>query len=312
MFDFEFFFVYLQSNYRSKIKHFTEKTNKREKIYVKCLNVKVFIMNSINEKIKHIIDHFSLNNNSFARRLNVTSTTIDSITTGRLQPDGSRKRTKPGYDLLEKIIQEFQINPDFLFGENEQMLKSSTIQKQTYAGIPQVVAVDQEGEENVVYVPVKARAGYLDGYGDPDYVETLPSFSMPHLTNGTYRCFEVQGNSMVRTFFDGDLVFGKYVEDLADVKDGRVYVIISKNDGIVLKRVINRINERRKLILKSDNKDGNYPTYTIDASEVLEVWYVTMFASKQMPEPVDVYDRLHDLESKLVLMQEQLRLQEED
>jgi len=166
--------------------------------------------------------------------------------------------------------------------------------------LPQVIAVNQDDEENVVYVPVKARAGYLDGYGDPEYIETLPAFNMPQLNNGTYRCFEVQGNSMVRTFFDGDLVFGKYVEDLRDIKDGRVYVIVSKNDGIVLKRVINRIEERNKLILKSDNKDGNYPTYTIDDEDIVEVWYVSMFASKQMPEPIDIYDRLHELESKIV------------
>jgi hypothetical protein len=111
---------------------------------------------------------------------------------------------------------------------------------------------------------------------------------------------------MVRTFFDGDLVFGKYVESLSDIKDGRVYIIVTKNDGIVLKRVINRIEQRGKLILKSDNKDGNYPMYTINAEEIMEVWYVTMFASKQMPEPVDAYDRLHDLESKLVELQEQV------
>ena len=189
---------------------------------------------------------------------------------------------------------------------NERIV-SDTKEFQTYAGIPQVVAVNQEGEENVVYVPIKARAGYLDGYGDAGYIETLPSFSMPHLTNGTYRCFEVQGNSMVRTFFDGDLVFGKYVEDLSDVKDGRVYIIVSRNDGIVLKRVINRIEERGKLILKPDNKDGNYPTYTINAEEIMEIWYVSMFASKQMPETVDVYDRLHDLESKIVLLENALQ-----
>jgi phage repressor protein C with HTH and peptisase S24 domain len=129
---------------------------------------------------------------------------------------------------------------------------------------------------------------------------------MPHLNNGTFRCFEVQGNSMVRTFFDGDLVFGKYVESLNEVKDGRVYVIVSKNDGIVLKRVINRVEKRGKLILKSDNKDGNYPTYTIDVEDIMEIWYVTMFASKQMPEPVDIYDRLHELESQLIELKDAL------
>lgn len=257
-------------------------------------------MEAIDEKIKAIISHFNLNNFSFSKRIGVTGTTVDSIVNGRPQSDGTRKKTKPGYDVLTAIINEFEINPDYLFNKSTIMLKAEAGQIQTYSGMPQVIAVNETGDENVVYVPVQARAGYLNGYGDPEYIESLPSFHMPHLTNGTYRCFEVKGNSMVRTFFDGDLVFGKYVEDLRDIKDGRVYVIVSKNEGVVLKRVINRVEERQKLILKSDNKDGNYPTYTIDAEDIEEMWYVTMYASKQMPEPVDIYDRLHDLESKIV------------
>lgn len=264
-------------------------------------------MEGVAHKIRAIIEEFNLNNYSFSKRIGVTSTTVDSIVNGRPQPDGTRKKTKPGYDVLKSIIEEFDIDPDYLFGKSTQMLKSTTSSTPSYSGMPQVVAVNQTGNENVVYVPIKARAGYLNGYGDAEYIETLPSFNMPHLTNGSYRCFEVYGNSMVRTFFDGDLVFGKYVESLSDIKDGRIYVIVSKNDGIVLKRVINRIEERGKLILKSDNKNGNYPTYTIDAEEVMEVWYVTMFASKQMPEPVDVYDRLHELESQLVELKESMR-----
>jgi hypothetical protein len=264
-------------------------------------------MEGVAQKIRAIINEFNLNNYSFSKRIGVTSTTVDSIINGRPQPDGSRKRTKPGYDVLMSIINEFDINPDYLFGKDDQMIRSDVKKSATYSGMPQVIAVNPTGNENVVYVPIKARAGYLNGYGDTDYIESLPTFNMPHLTNGTYRCFEVYGNSMVRTFFDGDLVFGKYVESLSDIKDGRIYVIVSKDDGIVLKRVINRIEERGKLILKSDNKNGNYPTYTIDADDIMEVWYVTMFASKQMPEPVDVYDRLHELESQVVALKESLK-----
>lgn len=264
-------------------------------------------METINDKIKNIIRHLGSNNFSFSKQIGVTGTTIDSIINGRPQSDGSRKKTKPGYDVLLSIIETFKINPDYLFGQSDVMLKTDVPQSQTYSGMPQVVAVNQTGEENVIYVPIKARAGYLDGYGDTEYIETLPSFHMPHLTNGTYRCFEVHGNSMVRTFFDGDLVFGKYVEDLGDIKDGRVYIIVSKNDGIVLKRTINRISERGKLILKSDNTDGNYPTYTMNVEDIMEVWYVTMYASKQMPEPVDIYHRLHELESKVVDLEENLQ-----
>ncbi|TCI92290.1 S24 family peptidase [Tenacibaculum sp. M341] len=260
----------------------------------------------ISDRIAAIRDKFNLNNFSMSKKIGVTGTTVDSIVNGRPQSDGSRKKTKPGYDVLTSIINEFNINPDYLFGKSSIMLRDSNLYNSNYTGTPQVVSTGSDGNENVIFVPTQARAGYLDGYGDIEYIEKLPTFHMPRLSNGSFRCFEVQGNSMVRTFFDGDLVFGKYVEDLYDIKDGRVYVIVSKNDGIVLKRVINRIEERGKLILKSDNKDGNFPTYTINADEIMEVWYVTMYASKQMPEPVDIYDRLHDLESQLVALQEQI------
>jgi len=253
---------------------------------------------AIDDKIKHIISHFNLNNYSFSKRIGVTGTTIDSIINGRPQSDGSRKKTKPGFDVLSAIINEFDINPDYLFGKSTMLLKKEATKIQTYSGMPQVISVDANDQENVIFVPIKARAGYLDGYGDRAFVSTLPTFKMPQLQNGSYRCFEVKGDSMARTFFDGNLVFGEYVENLNTIKDGKIYVIISKNDGIVLKRVYNTI--KNKLTLKSDNFDGNYPDILIDFKDILEVWYVTMYASKDIPEPIGVHAKLQALENNLL------------
>ena len=103
----------------------------------------------ISQRIAAIRDTFHLNNFSFSKRIGVTGTTIDSIVNGRPQPDGSRKRTKPGYDVLTAIINEFDINPDYLFGKSEVMLTADTNKTQTYSGIPQVVSVNATGNENV-------------------------------------------------------------------------------------------------------------------------------------------------------------------
>jgi len=256
-------------------------------------------MKTIDEKITAIINHFNLNNYAFSKRIGVTGTTIDSIVNGRPQADGTRKKTKPGYDVLSAIINEFNINTDYLFGKSSIMLQSDAANIQTYSGIPQVISTNNDTVENVVFVPVKARAGYLNGYGDANFIKTLPSFSMPYLTNGTFRCFEVQGNSMLATFSDSDLVFGKYVETLKEIKDGGIYIVVSKNDGIVLKRVVNRINKENKLILESDNKDGNYPKYTIDAHNITEIWQVVMYASKQIPQATNIFDRINELENQV-------------
>ena len=255
----------------------------------------------IHERLKAIIGNLGLNNNSFARLIGVTSTTIDSITTGRLQPDGSRKRTKPGFDLLKKIMSKCNINPDYLFENSDDMFVSEIA-----AGLsmPKVITVNEDGDENVTFIGVQARAGYLNGYGDPEYMENQPSFSMPMLNNGTFRCFEIKGNSMLPTLHDGDMVFGKYVDDFDDIVDGRVHVIVSKNEGVVVKRVINRIKDSGKLILKSDNKDGNYPMFSINAEDVVEVWYASMYASRQMPDPISIFDQLHDVESRLFELEE--------
>jgi phage repressor protein C with HTH and peptisase S24 domain len=261
-------------------------------------------MQQIDQKITTIISHFNLNNYAFSKRIGVTGTTIDSIINGRLQKDGTRKKTKPGYDVLNAIINVFDINPNYLFGKSKVMLNQDLPSSPSFSSVPQVISVTSDNNENVIYVPIKARAGYLNGYADTQYIQTLPSFYMPNLAHGTFRCFEVQGHSMVSTFFDGDLVFAKYVEQLQDIKNDQIYVVISKNDGIVLKRIINTTTTDKKLILKSDNKDGNYPDFSINIEDIMEIWHVKMFASKQIAQPVDVYDRLHELETKLVQLQD--------
>ena len=260
----------------------------------------------IDEKITAIINRFNLNNYAFSKRIGVTGTTIDSIVNGRPQKNGSRKKTKPGYDVLLAIINVFDINPDYLFGRSDIMLTSEIIPIQTYSGMPQVISKTSEDNNNVKFVSTKARADYLRGYGDADYIESLPSFNMPLLTNGTYRCFEVQGNSMIQTFYDGDLVFGKYVETISNLKDNEVCIVVSKNDGVVVKRVLNQTEQRQKLILKSDNKDGNFPDYTIASEDVMEVWQIPMYASKQIPKSVDVFDKLLELENKIMNLENKI------
>lgn len=175
--------------------------------------------------------------------------------------------------------------------------------------MPKVITIDSQGDENVVMVPVKARAGYLNGYADPKFMESLPAYRLPGLNNGTYRLFEVEGSSMYPTFHGGDLVIGSYVDQLRDVRDDRVYVVVTKNDGIVVKRVLNRLEKDGKLILKSDNyKDRDmYPPIVCDPDDIVEIWYSTGFISRQMRPPAEVYNRLIDLEGRISLIEEEKR-----
>lgn len=171
--------------------------------------------------------------------------------------------------------------------------------------MPKVITVDTQGNENMVMVPVKARAGYLLGYGDPEFIQTLPAYRLPGLNNGTFRIFEVEGLSMYPTLNSGDLVIGSNVEQLGVIRDDRIHIVVTKNEGVVVKRVLNRLKSDDKLILKSDNyKDRDlYPPIVCDPSDILEIWYATGYISRQMRPPAEMYNRVVDLEGRLTLLE---------
>jgi len=37
----------------------------------------------------------------------------------------------------------------------------------------------------------------------------------------------------------GSIIFGEYVEDVSGIKNGKLYILVTKQDGIVFKRIFN-------------------------------------------------------------------------
>ncbi|BAV09465.1 Peptidase S24-like [Filimonas lacunae] len=179
----------------------------------------------------------------------------------------------------------------------------------TLLRMPQVVTVDNSGNENMVMVPGRARAGYLNGYDDPSYVASLPNYRLPGFATGTYRMFEVSGLSMHPTFDDNDVLITQFVENLNDIRDDRVYVIVTRQDGVVVKRVLNRITRDNKLILKSDNyrHREEFPPIVVHPEDVLEVWYGIAFMSRQMRAPAEIFTRVADTEARIYMLEETLK-----
>lgn len=167
-----------------------------------------------------------------------------------------------------------------------------------------MVTVLPNNEENVVLVPIKARAGYLLGYGDAEYLEQLPAYSLPGLRHGTYRMFEVAGTSMFPTLQDADAVAAKWATT-ADFKDDRVYVIVHKTEGILVKRCLFR---EGKIICKSDHPNrGEYPNIVLNLADVLEVWYVVQRLTRHLAQPGELYNRLSALEAEMALLKDALK-----
>ncbi|ROI09762.1 transcriptional regulator [Chryseobacterium sp. H3056] len=177
--------------------------------------------------------------------------------------------------------------------------------RENYPKSPHVITVDSHNKDNIVLVPIKAKAGYLKGWSNPDFIKKLPTFRMPGLNNGTFRMFEVSGNSMFPTLPDRSYVVGEFVENWATgIKDNRLYVIVSnKIEDSLVKRCINKIEKYNNLICKSDNR-REYPTQSIHPQDILEVWEVKLHLNFNIPDPAGIYDRVNDLEGEVISLKE--------
>ncbi len=228
--------------------------------------------------------------------------------------------SEPNLDTLILFSNFFGISLDNLLSKNlesdsdlpnekDLMLRGAFPKTQAgYSSIPQIITVDNSGNDNIIYVPVKARAGYLLGYGDSEFMESLPTFRLPGLNNATYRMFEVEGPSMAPNVLNGDRIIGEWIDELDKIRDNRVYVIVHKG-GVAVKRIVNRLKERGKLYLKSDTiaHRHEFPTVEIDPEDVREVWYGRMKISSDFSEPAEVYHRLADLETDVMEMKDLLK-----
>lgn len=142
------------------------------------------------------------------------------------------------------------------------------------------ITVDKSNTENVEYVPIKAKAGYLTGYNDPEYIATLPRFSIPNLPKqGTYRIFPIGGDSML-PIPDGSNIIAKYVEDWKTLKsDTPCVVIMSSQQDFVFKLL--SLQNDGTILLRSLNPE--YSPYAVPVDEVRELWKFHAYITTTMP-----------------------------
>lgn len=142
--------------------------------------------------------------------------------------------------------------------------------------------IDSQNNEHIEYVPLKARAGYLSGFSDPEFISQLPLFSMPHLPKDRkFRMFPTTGDSMF-PIPENSLVIGNYLEDWNSIKDETPCIVVTKDDGIVFKLVTNQLKKNKTLLLRSLNT--NYEPYEVNVGDVLELWKFVNYISDSIPE----------------------------
>tara|TARA_R110002096_G_scaffold93624_8_gene211179 strand:- start:2122 stop:2895 length:774 start_codon:yes stop_codon:yes gene_type:complete len=229
-------------------------------------------MSFLANNLKVLRKKSGLTQTQLAEKLGVQRTMISAYEDGR---------SEPRLSTILILTRIFDVSIDELTSWDIATKGRQFLQKEKLKVL--TVTLDQNDQERISMVGKKASAGYLNGYADPEYMENLPNFGLPNLTGShTYRAFEISGDSML-PLMPETIVVGAYIESPGEIKNGKTYVLVTKNDGIVYKRVFNYITERGKLFVVSDNQ--NYKPYDIPIQEVMEIWEAKAFISTHFPDP---------------------------
>lgn len=230
-------------------------------------------MGKISENIKYLRKKQGLTQQQFADVMEIKRSLV-----GAYEED----RAEPKYDLLKKFADFFELSIDELI--NEKIDAQWKPKPKGDASNVRVlsITVDKDDRENIELVQVKASAGYLNGYGDPEFVSALPKFSLPIFRQGTYRAFEIKGDSML-PLPSGSIIISEYVENWNDLKAGETVVVVSKNEGVVYKRIGTKLRADKGIKLVSDNPI--YEPYYVPVEDIMEIWRAKAYISTELPQP---------------------------
>lgn len=241
----------------------------------------------IGQNLKFLRNKHKLSQQELSEKLSVPRSSLS---------DYERGHTQVGIETVIKIADIFDVKIDELLREKLSHQDLEVARNQDLRIL--AISVDADHHNHIELVETKAEAGYLESFSDPEYIRDLPKIAFPNIPQGTYRGFEIHGDSML-PMESGSIVICSFVERLADIKKDKTYVIISKSEGVVYKRVRPDFSHQ-KLMLISDNE--SYLPYSIDLNDVGELWqyYAHLSFSDSKKTFNDMLEnKLQDIQSKI-------------
>lgn len=219
-------------------------------------------MSQAGQNLKYLRKLRGWTQEEFANKLHIKRSLIGAY---------EEERADPRLDVLEIVADMFKLSLD------ELLLKDISNTSDNYMAKRRQQKMMSADRNLIHFVPVKAAAGYLASYADNEFIDELNTFTLPMLSGGHYRAFEIIGDSMLPTP-SGSIIVGEKIEGAADIKNSQAYIVVSRNEGIVYKRVEKNNKLKNKLTLVSDNPQ--YQPYQVNTDDVVELWAAQMVISK--------------------------------
>lgn len=230
--------------------------------------------------IKEIRTLYNLTQEEFALQLGLSREMVNKMEKGKCGVSKATKALIKQFEM-ERKSENFSQDVEMMGGAQENPSKMA---------IPYFEQRrEQKNEKAPLEVPlvgIKAQAGYLKGFEQTDYIDTLEKYSLPPGVNpagAVWSYFEVDGESMEPTLYAGDVVLTSMLphEDWADIKNFHVYVILT-SEQLLIKRVYKK--NSREWVLISDNEEV-FLQITIKIEDVKQVWYFRRHIRSKVAPP---------------------------
>ena len=182
-------------------------------------------------------------------------------------------RRKISFELIEKLAKLYpDVNKEWLLTGEGSMLKEE----------PNGTEFTPDRLTTVPLVGQYAYAGYLSGYADQTYVESLPTvnFTPDREMTGNWLAFEVKGDSMDDgtrdSYAEGEIVICREVEP--DYwRDSRLFInkrdfVIVHADGILIKRIVEHDIPAHTITIHSLNP--MYGDRVLDLADVRQIFSI--------------------------------------
>lgn len=197
--------------------------------------------------------------NALAQKADVDTSSLSKIVKGKLGLSAANAK---------KLSKACGVSEAWLvYGEGE-MSEALPVTLARHTGIP--------------LVGQYAYAGYLTGYGDNEYIDTLPTidFTPDREMTGNWLAFEVKGDSMedgsIDSYVEGEIVICREVE--RDYwRDSRLFIhkrdfVIVHEEGVLIKRIIEHDVERHTITIHSLNP--MYQDRVLDLAQVKQIFSI--------------------------------------
>lgn len=174
-------------------------------------------------------------------------------------------------DFIERLVENF--------GND---LSEYKIQKEVSSTIIDRANIDYDSVMLIPLVSQYAHAGYLNGFGDSEYIESLPTvpWCVDREFKGRHLFFEVRGDSMddgsIESYPEGSRLLARNIgREHWNSKlpiNSWDFIIVHQQEGILAKRITN--HNVTQGIITCHSLNPLFNDFTLNLNEVMELYVI--------------------------------------